>query len=654
MQSWNMNGMAAGNLNGMSSWFPNNMVGQGGFPSMNNMFNNGAGFAQQQYQQFANADSRIFNQNGKFSRGNRRGRGRRGGYYQQDNPNSYHMMSQFPNNFGQYSHHQSVQDVQSQFLSQHSQHPGAQMTNNDDGGNPEPETEPDNDDFAPGGQEDVEEALGDEYSKVRAEVQADPAVGEVTDRSGEPTAAQENQDPTPVVSVRELSPFAEPLAAEEDEEEASRVEAAIPEAYREDIDYVMAPPSAPVGPSQRDTAFRTRGHGRFPSRSRGSFQSPSGYAPHSPVRQVSQTQVTSQASPVNKGSGVVGAPTGPRAMRQQDAATTNRMVSRSDSDMGLKIMGRASTHVNEVNYKDDTARTATPKSGYEDYDDDDGNDNNKSRPNEYRVSRRDAEQRTSRSDECMDHDRERDRKRRKSSRKDEIHEDYEIQDPDQRYTRADSAERSSSHRSSRRDREKRDKDRYAGGSSRHKPSSRHYEDALDSETNGHGEPAESTGHRSSRKDPFRRDEERDRERDNRDHERSERDKHRKRSRHDREREGDYEDEDETENRRRSRKHKKDQGSSRKDRDREHDETDLGMRISGRSSHRTSEVASAVLTPQPDKDPHTLEREARNRERMLKEQQRRENAAKGTLSGGRKINYKYEDEIEPRLSKSRRR
>lgn len=57
------------------------------------------------------------------------------------------------------------------------------------------------------------------------------------------------------------------------------------------------------------------------------------------------------------------------------------------------------------------------------------------------------------------------------------------------------------------------------------------------------------------------------------------------------------------------------------------------------------------TTEPAKDPHTLEREARNRERLLREQQRREQAKSGRrdsrqerIVAGRRINYKYEDEL----------
>ena len=54
----------------------------------------------------------------------------------------------------------------------------------------------------------------------------------------------------------------------------------------------------------------------------------------------------------------------------------------------------------------------------------------------------------------------------------------------------------------------------------------------------------------------------------------------------------------------------------------------------------------------DKDPYTLEREARNKERLEREQQHREKAKSGRrrdsrqdrVVAGRRINYKYEDEL----------
>jgi len=67
--------------------------------------------------------------------------------------------------------------------------------------------------------------------------------------------------------------------------------------------------------------------------------------------------------------------------------------------------------------------------------------------------------------------------------------------------------------------------------------------------------------------------------------------------------------------------------------------------------------------EPEKDMHTLEREARNRERMLKEQQRRENAMnaergggsgkKHGVTGGRRVSYKYEDEAQSAMVEQER-
>lgn len=67
--------------------------------------------------------------------------------------------------------------------------------------------------------------------------------------------------------------------------------------------------------------------------------------------------------------------------------------------------------------------------------------------------------------------------------------------------------------------------------------------------------------------------------------------------------------------------------------------------------------------EPEKDPHTSEREARNRERLLREQQRRQamhgdidgksSRRRDTLSGGRRLSYKYEDDAsEARVEKER--
>ena len=73
---------------------------------------------------------------------------------------------------------------------------------------------------------------------------------------------------------------------------------------------------------------------------------------------------------------------------------------------------------------------------------------------------------------------------------------------------------------------------------------------------------------------------------------------------------------------------------------------------------SSSKSAGVAQPnsQPEKDHHTLEREARNRERLMKELQRREAMegkapkirgsgidSKGGVGIGRRVSYKYEDE-----------
>ena len=74
--------------------------------------------------------------------------------------------------------------------------------------------------------------------------------------------------------------------------------------------------------------------------------------------------------------------------------------------------------------------------------------------------------------------------------------------------------------------------------------------------------------------------------------------------------------------------------------------------------KSSAKPAATTQPraQPEKDHHTLEREARNKERLMKELQRREAMegkgpkrrgsgidSKGAAGIGRRVSYKYEDE-----------
>ncbi|KMU77934.1 hypothetical protein CISG_06777 [Coccidioides immitis RMSCC 3703] len=85
------------------------------------------------------------------------------------------------------------------------------------------------------------------------------------------------------------------------------------------------------------------------------------------------------------------------------------------------------------------------------------------------------------------------------------------------------------------------------------------------------------------------------------------------------------------------------------------------------AERVQANGTSTKSATEDKDPHTLEREARNRERMLKEQQRRqamnadrdsrssrrlESKLERSLLGGRRLSYKYEDEADDQARAAR--
>ncbi|KAJ5108152.1 hypothetical protein N7456_004827 [Penicillium angulare] len=166
-------------------------------------------------------------------------------------------------------------------------------------------------------------------------------------------------------------------------------------------------------------------------------------------------------------------------------------------------------------------------------------------------------------------------------------------------------------------------------------------------------------HRTSKDRPSRREEDRDRDRDRtRDSRHRERAKDRERDRRDRDRDSERDN-------RRDREHERERGRDRgKDRKRSRRDRSESANNSDHSSHprarrvkrgtddRTKERETPAAAPEPEKDPHTLEREARNRERLLREQQRREQAKSGhrresrkeRVVAGRRINYKYEDEL----------
>ena len=393
----------------------------------------------------------------------------------------------------------------------------------------------------------------------------------------------------------------------------------IAEAYEEDLDMAMPPPTAPSGPSgrygEKDYGFRARGHGRHP-RSRGSFHLTNG-PPPSPVRSSSSITLP---RPDSAGTGVVGAPTGPKAMREPPTRPSRQ----SSTSGGFQIMGRASLGPSRVSERE---RSLTPN----------GYDNQKSAD---RLPTRQSSRRDDRDNGRLEDEREnynQERRHHKSKRGPSG--DYDMQDADNSYSRSSSHDRNKPHRS------RRDKDNNKNGTDARHSSRRYRDEAADGDydMNDYGEPiAESDKPRSHRKHrdekyPKDRDRERERERD-RDRERDKpRDKDRKRSRNDR----DHEDESDHDRRHRSSKHHK----------KEHTKE---LEINGRASRRESQVPTPVATPtstfkEADKDPYTLEREARQRERMLKEDQRREKAANAKATGGsgtgRRVSYKTEEDAQ---------
>ncbi|KAJ5884408.1 hypothetical protein N7504_011980 [Penicillium tannophilum] len=185
-------------------------------------------------------------------------------------------------------------------------------------------------------------------------------------------------------------------------------------------------------------------------------------------------------------------------------------------------------------------------------------------------------------------------------------------------------------------------------------------------------------HRTSRDRPSRREQDRERDRP-RDSRRGDHDKDRARDRRDRDR-GDRteradrdserdrdRDRDRRRDRDRDRERDRDRGGRDRERDRkrsrrdrsesanasDHSSYPRARRVRRETDDRNDRDApSTAPEPEKEKDPHTLEREARNRERLQREQQRREQAKSGNrrdsrqerAGAGRRINYKYEDEL----------
>ncbi|KAK5051473.1 hypothetical protein LTR84_003125 [Exophiala bonariae] len=698
-------GMYSGWNNGQNNnmWQNNNANafsnGMGGDFGSNYAFNMAqSGNFQQQY---PNGDF----QNGYSGRGYGRGRGRgRGGYGR--GRGNFNQYSQFPQQQQQHQYSNGPNQYENQGMR-------SQNTNdykNDTSANETTDTNNtsnahEDDEFAPGGQDEIQEALGEDYQKSTTNNDRkalDPIPSTTDDThpetgSANGTGAKEDLDgdnsmqdstaPIPIPSIATDGPIS-----------SSDQQRPIPAAYEEDLQGPMPPPSAPLGPAaQYDYGYRARGHGRFAQRGRGLLSMQNGHS----TSAVKSSQQISQPTP-----GVVGAPTGPRAMREPPVPA--RPASRPTSvGNGFQIMGRASMDSPKRPESRGFETTITVKpsapSEHDDYRERDDSEKN-SRHENYSGSKYGQDEHDS-----DDRSKDKDRRYRRSSKR-STYDDY---DRDERQTSvgaSDSADRKSSRRS-RADKEPPSTSKHQSSRSKayheegangdhemedYEGSSRSYRDGPD----GGDSRSRHRSSRTSKYDDRNRDRDRDREHDrekdrlrdrdrdrerDKDRERDRDDRHRekerdrKRSRHDRHREDDKDydkdydyqnDGDDHDSRHRSRRHK---------RDHHHRHENDDYPSTGATSTNRSHRSSAAGTPAPiasavsnstDKDPHTLEREARNRERMVKEQQRREKAAAKTGPGGgsgggggtgehhssrgsRRVTYKYEDDIERSLAENER-
>ncbi|KAL4941288.1 hypothetical protein BDV06DRAFT_5432 [Aspergillus oleicola] len=386
------------------------------------------------------------------------------------------------------------------------------------------------------------------------------------------------------------------------------------------------------------------GHGRGASFSGQQFMQPNGMQPRGPV--------------------VEGAPAAPRAMRQ---GLPNTSVFRQRSfqpGRGSRPSARG-TEASETPQSESIQEDQNLQSASRSISRARSKSRSRSRspPPQSRSNSRRRYRQRSRSLEKDGEDYDRERDRYKSSRRDEKD---RLPAEDEARTRSPSLE---SHRSSRRDEGRSRHSRRSRRSRRHRSSrsasaSRRgdrEDDRLASiaeERSDSKARSRNTEPRSSRREETR---DRDRERD-RDSRRRDRDRNRNRDR-DRHREKERErdrDRDRPRDRERDRKRsRRDRSESAVDDDHYSRRTKRGREDDVRSSRdRTRDTRGKALPSskpsEPEKDPHTLEREARNHERMLKEQQRREamHTDSGKPSrrrdsrqerGGRRLNYKYDDE-----------
>ena len=340
-----LNGMNMGmNFNNGQGMFGQNFNNQNNMWNNQNAFPNGMGdfssnsgygsnmFQQGNHQQYNNNDYQNQNSNYNnrgFGRGRGRGRGGRGGFERARG--SFHQ--QVPAVMTPQEQQQfEIQKLQSQ-MSYPDRRGSAPQTPTVDSSRQSLDGNQNGvkNEFAPGGQDEVREALGEERKDSRnGNRETEPVEENVkTEEPAEVLPVRKREDSVPREEPEQASNTGsatqdEPIVAQSpipDIDEKSVADGSMSVDMQDSPQQSMPPPSAPLGPAAqynerepvRDFGFRGRGHGRFASRGgRGSF-SASTSTSFSPVKSV--VEPPPKSVPETKGNGVRGAPTGPRAMR---------------------------------------------------------------------------------------------------------------------------------------------------------------------------------------------------------------------------------------------------------------------------------------------------------------------------------------------------
>ncbi|KAL8999924.1 MAG: hypothetical protein Q9169_001330 [Polycauliona sp. 2 TL-2023] len=662
---FNQNAYGGGHANGMMGGDFGANAGYAGY----NMASHQGNFNQMNHHQFPNHDfqSNGYHGQGFHNRG-RGGRGRgygnaprgRGGYNQVMNGNHTNHEP---------FHHQHPQhfDQRGNSFSQPSHHP-------QDNGRQHEHANPDVDDFGRI-KRPHEEATDEQIARQMAPGDADesPDAPDAAARAEDPLPATVKDerssdvvdDPAPTTDSTQPIPPDGPVSKDEahEKEKPAPIKTFVSDEPLEaepvapvsaTASNTMLPPPSPAvsqppfsaASSEALYEYGYRGRGgtrrlsrgssdfRGAGRGRGASSVANGITNHVvPPSQPSPTPVNAPTE--SKGVGVIGAPKGPKAMREGLTSTATR------GGRGFSIVGRASVAAHARTNGSVQSRSRSPT---------------KSRsPSRHRSHHhRSHRHRSTSPASAVSPDREerrRERHRRRSRKYQD--EDEEMQDEETK----DSTTRRSSHRSSRRDRDedreeeehnkehrthrsRRDRDRDRDRKRSRTPT------ATFQDTNGVVETSLHSSS-SSRKRHERHDED------------DEARRQRKRSRRDRSTANPME--------RSSAKNNDPHTSASKRDDRNNNPSSTTINApTGPKSHRQNPLKGQrqqpPQQPQADIDPHELERQARNKERLQKELQRREamegyksapppqgtkqrRESKNHGGGGRRVNYKFEDELE---------